>query len=141
MTSGITFASVGLLVSEGLPTIGQLLGHTPWVSDRIQTGLSAALSVRFAATQRDRTRKHSNNKRTLVTLTLYDGRSSQAGRRAFVAASKSTIPDPLGAKTPIATLHMQIVGQWVWGNFLCWPDSTPLSCCPWRPRHCPRAPN
>ena len=28
MTSGITFASVGLLVSEGLPMIGQLLGHT-----------------------------------------------------------------------------------------------------------------
>ena len=47
---------------------------------------------------------------TLVTQTHDDGRSSQARSRAFVAASKSTIPDALGAKTPIATLHMQIVG-------------------------------
>ena len=38
-------------------------------------------------------------------------------------------------------LHQADCGQWVWGNFLCRPDSTPLSCCPWRPGHCPRAPN
>ena len=35
---------------------------------------------------------------------------------------------------------VQVVGPRVWGNFLCRPDSTPLSCCPWRPGHCPRAP-
>ena len=41
-------------------------------------------------------------------LTLDDGRSSQARSRAFVAASKSTIPDALGAKTPIATLPCRL---------------------------------
>ena len=46
----------------------------------------------------------------LGALTPDDGRSSQARSRAFVAASKSTMPDALGAKIPIATLHMQIVG-------------------------------
>ena len=40
--------------------------------------LSAAPSVRFAAARRHRTRKHSNDKRTLVTHTLDDGRSSWA---------------------------------------------------------------
>ena len=45
--------------------------------------LSAAPSVRFAATQRHRTRKHSNDKRTLVTHTLDDGRSSWAGDDAL----------------------------------------------------------
>ena len=39
--------------------------------------LSAAPSVRFAATRRHRTRKHSNDKRTLVIHILDDGRSSQ----------------------------------------------------------------
>ena len=102
--------------------------------------VSSALIARFGRIGSHESQDHWNDKRTLVTLTLDDGRSSSARSRAFVAAPKSTMPDALGAKTPIATLHLQLVGLWFWGNFLCRPDSTPLSCCPWRPRHCPRAP-
>ena len=45
-----------------------------------------------------------------------------------------------GPSLCVGPLDSQVVGQWVWDNFLCRPDSTPLICCPWRPGHCPRAP-
>ena len=45
--------------------------------------------------------------------------------------------DMLGHTRPPNPLRR---GLWFWGNFLCRPASTPLSCCPWRPRHCPRTP-
>ena len=57
--------------------------------------LSAAPSVRFAAARRHRTRKHSNDKRTLVTHTLDDGRSSQAGAPAFAIALKTRVDSTL----------------------------------------------
>ena len=47
-------------------------------------------------------RGHPDDKRTLVSHSLVDGRSSQAGATPFVVASKSIILDALGAKTSIA---------------------------------------
>ena len=56
--------------------------------------LSAAPSVRFAATQRHRTRKHSNDKRAPVIHILDDGRSSGAGVPGFAIVLKCSADCP-----------------------------------------------
>ena len=91
-------------------------GHRMGLLQDSNPRVSSALIARFGRIGSHESQDHWNDKRTLVALTLDDGRSSRAGNRAFVAASKSTIPDPLVAKTQIAILHLQLVGLWVWCN-------------------------
>ena len=105
-------ASTFRSVNSGIPTPASLCpsGHHMGLLQDANRRVSWSATARLVGTSHRRSQEHLNDKRTLVIHSLDDGRSSQARSRAFVAASKSTIPDALGAKTPIATLHMQIVG-------------------------------
>ena len=101
------------LVTSGIGNSGSLYrsGHRMGFQQDANPCVSLAAADLSTRTGRHRSWDHSNDRRTLVIHSLDDGRSSQARSRAFVAASKSTMPDALGAKTPIATLHLQLVGQ------------------------------
>ena len=81
--------------------------------------LSAAPSVRFAATRRHRTRKHSNDKRALVTHILDDGRSSQARgeagvrpRRDFYCSMRPNAVAPLKEVTDHCYHQHTVVQDW-----------------------------
>ena len=114
-SEGLTFHRVtsGLGAAAFLCPSGHRMGLRQGSNPRV----SSALIARFGRIGSHESQDHWNHKRALVTLTLDDGRSSQARSRAFVAASKSTMPHALGAKTPIATLHLQLVGQLGLGQF------------------------
>ena len=153
------------MVTSGIRA-GALLcrSGTAWVTDRMQTrvcrrrplpGLEEhdAMNVRSTRT--------TGAPLSRIALMTVDHHGQ--GVPVFVTALDMTVDHALDAKPSVSASHLQRgpayrhssrprprpadliphhadCGQWVWGNFLCRPDSTPLSCCPWRPRHCPRAP-
>ena len=72
---------------------------TAWVSDRIQTRVYRRRPLSGLEEHDAKSQEHPNDKRSLVTHTLDDGRSSQAGALTFVDASDTTIDCALGATT------------------------------------------
>ena len=78
---------------------------TAWVSDRIQTRVYRRRPLSGLEEHDAKNQEHSNDKRTLVTHTLDDGRSSQArSRRPSSPPRNPPSTDALGAKTSVANI-------------------------------------
>ena len=74
-------------------------GHRMGLRQDSNPRVSPARIARFGRIGSRKSQDRWNHKRTLVTLTLDDGRSSQAGAAAFVDASDTTTDCALGATT------------------------------------------
>ena len=68
---------------------------TAWVSDRIQTRVYRRRPLSGLEEHDAKSQEHPNDKRSLVTHTLDDGRSSQAGAPAFAIALKTRVDSTL----------------------------------------------
>ena len=107
-------ASDGLkfrMVTSGIRAAALLCrSGTAWVSDRIQTRAYRRRPLPGLEEHDAKSQEHSNHKRTLVTHSLDDGRSSQAGAPAFAIALKTRVDSTL-RRGPQSTFYA--AGVWL----------------------------